>query len=138
VTLAAFAAEKRTALFEALSAGLPPPFGDFDQAALNQGKAKGFPLMGPTRFEPNAVFFEFHFPDPNGAPILLTVKVEPPEGIVYMPVPEWVVAQVWEGEVLGSFRFESEARQMLAKFESGLEPDENASQFDEEQVVGKR
>ncbi len=138
MTLAAFAAETRALLFEALENGLPPPFGVYDEVAFQEGKAKGKPQMGPTRYEPHAAVFEFHFPDPNGAPILLTVRVAPPERIVYMPVPDWVVAQVWEGEVLGSFRFESEARVMLSAFENGLEPEVNAPLFVAGQALGKR
>lgn len=137
MTLSEFVAETRTTLFQAISDGRPPPIGEFEHALLKEGLAKGKPFVGTTRFEPGHIFFEFIFPDPNGAPILLPVRVIAPERIVFMPVPEWVVAQIWEGEVMGSHRFESEARNLLASFESELASGPNAAHFERVPQIGR-
>lgn len=137
MTLAEFTAETRAVLFEAVSSGQPPPRGDYDATAFNEGKAKGKPYMGPVRYEPATAVFEFIYPDPNGAPIILAVRVAAPERIVFMPVPEWVVQQVWEGEVFGTHHFESDARRMMETFANLLGPDVNADLYDAVERIGR-
>src|SRR5688500_20315769 len=110
MTLSAFSAEKRKNIYDALSNGQPPPVGDFSETLFKDGKDKSKPQMGATRYEPSTIIFEFIYPDPLGAPILLSVRLDAPERIVFMPVPSWVVESIWQGEVSGSYHFGSDAQ----------------------------
>lgn len=126
-----YAAERRLELYEDLSAGLPPREGAFDEQVWKTGKAKGpAPQMGSTRFEPNALLFEFIYPDPGGASVILTVKLTAPERIVFLPVPAWVIESIWQGDVSGSFHFESDATRLLDELEAELEPQTNLKWFE--------
>lgn len=138
MTLQAFASETRSRIFEALQSGDPPPTGEFEQALFLDGKAKGQPLMGTTRFEPEAGLFEFIYPDPNGAPVVLVVRVPSPERIVYLPIPDWVVESIWQGEIAGSYALESEAKSRLAAFAARLEPSANRLEFEAKTAVGRQ
>jgi hypothetical protein len=138
MTLAAFSAEKRNHLFDELSEGLPPTEGQYDEAIFKEGKDKGKPQIGATRYAPDAIFFEFIYPNPTGAPILLTVSLKPSERIVYMPVPDWVVESVWQGNVAGSYRFESEAEMLLREFASSLESGPNEQLFGVTAPIGRQ
>lgn len=138
MTLAAYTADARQRIFESLLAGNLPPEGAFSEEAFREGKAKGTPQMGTTRYEPDAIICEFIYPNSVGAPILLPVRLGAPERIVFMPVPDWVVESIWQGEVAGSPRFESEARKMLAAFERQLAPDKNPALFAEPAPVGRQ
>jgi hypothetical protein len=138
MTLSAFTAATRERLWAAVEKGLPPPEGSFSQERLQEGKDKGGkPQIGATRYEPDAVHFEFIYPVTNGAPVLLSVRVEPPERIVFMPVPDWVVASIWQGDVTGTFRFESEAEAMLKEFRERLSPERNAREMAEPVAIGR-
>lgn len=137
MSLSAFAAEKRTRLFEALSNGQPPPEGEFSEAVFKDGRDKSKPQMGATRYEPNSIVFEFIYPDPLGAPILLSVRIDAPERIVFMPVPAWVVESIWQGEIAGSYHFESDAKRLVEDFQLVLEPDPNAESFGVKPTVGR-
>ena len=135
--LSDFVSEKRRLLFDELLAGHPPPEGTFDEDRFKEGKDKGTPQMGTVRYEPDAVLFEFIYPYALGAPILLTVRIPTPERVVFMPVPAWVVASVWEGDVAGSFRFESEARDFVRGFQTSLEPEVNKDLFYQKVEIGR-
>lgn len=124
-----WAAGVKRSLFADLSQGRPPAQGAFDQALFLEAKAKGTPQMGATVFEPWAARFEFIYSDPAGAAVVLTVTVEAPERIVYLPVPEWVVENVWQGSVDGSYVFEQEADGHVQRFVGSLGPDANAALF---------
>ena len=137
MTLSAFAAEKRTRLFETLSNGQPPSEGEFSEAVFREGRDKSKPQMGATRYEPNVIVFEFIYPDPIGAPILLSVRIDAPERIVFMPVPSWVIESIWQGEVSGSYHFESDAQRLIEEFQSSLQPESNAETFGEKPPVGR-
>jgi hypothetical protein len=137
MTLSAFSAKKRSRLFEALSDGRPPPEGEFSEAIFKEGKDKSKPQMGATRYEPNAIVFEFIYPDPIGAPILLSVRLEAPERIVFMSVPSWVVESIWQGEVSGSYHFESDANRLVAEFQANLLPESNSESFGAKPTVGR-
>ncbi len=131
-----FAAYTRLKILEDLQAGRQPS-GTFSEERLREARAKGKPQMGTTRFEPDAIQFEFIYPDPQGSPIIVTVSITPPERIVFMPVPAWVVESIWQGEISGSAHFESDARRMLASFQALLEPETNAALFGERAKVGR-
>ncbi|HRK20405.1 MAG TPA: hypothetical protein PLX06_01265 [Fimbriimonadaceae bacterium] len=137
MTLQAFASETRNQIFEALQSGNPPTIGEFEEARFLDGKSKGKPLMGATRFEPDAGLFEFIYPDPNGAPVVLVVRVESPERIVYLPVPSWVIESIWQGEITGSYALESEAQCLLRDFSARLEPNANRLEFEAKAAIGR-
>jgi hypothetical protein len=137
ISLNVYAAQKKRALFDDLRAGNPPSEGTFDEAIYKEAKAKGAPTMGATKYAPDALTFEFITQDPQAAAIVLSVRVEAPERIVFMPVPDWVVQTIWQGEIDGSYRFESEARAMLEQFSGLLEVGKNAELFGAKMALGK-
>lgn len=129
MALNTFVAEKRLALFEALQAGLDPSEGDYDADLLREARLKGSPQLGATRYSPDRVVVEFIYPDPQGATALVAVSLSVPERIVFLPVPEWVVEAIWQGEVDGSYHFESDARALLQSLEADLAPEANLKWF---------
>lgn len=126
MTLNAYSAAKKLAIFEDLKKGLAPSEGAFDEAVLKEGKVKGEPQVGATKYEPNIIHLEFIFPDPKTTSTILVVKLDPPERIVFLPVPSWVVESIWQGEISGTYHFESEARRLYG--ELGLELEAVANQ----------
>ncbi|AIE85245.1 hypothetical protein [Fimbriimonas ginsengisoli] len=137
MSLNQYAAERRLRIFDELRAGRSPSEGSFDEAVLREARAKGQPQMGSTTYAPDAILFEFIYPNPTGAPILLEVRLDPPERIVFMPVPSWVVESIWQGEISGSAHFESDAYAMLETFRQSLEPDRNSEQFEARPAIGR-
>ena len=129
MTLNEWAATVKTEIFDDLTQGKPPRVGHHDDSVLRDGLVKGKPQMGTTTFEPNAATFEYIFPDSNSTATVLQVCVDAPERIVFMPVPEWVMEEIWQGDVAGSAHFESEATEMLRRFTSELEPGMNDKWF---------
>jgi hypothetical protein len=134
-SLNAFSASKHRALFEDLRAGLDPSEGEFDSSLLKEARAKGNPQMGSTRYEPNSIVFEFIYPNPQGAAIIVSVRIASPERIVFMPVPAWVVETIWQGEIDGSYQFESDSYRLLEELRGRLEPDQNAELFQKKQAT---
>lgn len=124
-----WAAAMKTQIYDDLSVGKPPPLGRFDEAVFRAGQVKGKPQMGATTYEPNAATFEFIFPDSHSTATVLQVIVDPPERIVFLPVPEWVMEEIWQGDVAGSPHFESEAQELLRRFTAELEPGANEKHF---------
>lgn len=129
MNLNAYSAQKRLAIFEELRTGRSPSEGEFDPSLLKECRAKEPPQLGSTRFEPWSIIVEFIYPDATGASLVLTVRLASPERIVFLPVPEWVVESIWQGDVAGSFQFESDATRLLSSFEQELEPDNNQKWF---------
>jgi hypothetical protein len=127
--LATFVAEARQNILEDLLGGQEPRTGEFDRALLNESRRKGAPQMGTTRYEPHCIQLEFIFPDSRSASTVFTVTLEAPERIVFMPVPNWVVENIWQGSVEGSYCFESEAKEFLKEFIAVLLEEENARHF---------
>ena len=117
------------AFFEDLKRGWPPRDAEFDEAVFKEGKVKGAPQMGTTRYEPNAIIFEFIYPDPKTTATVLSIRIPAPERIVFLPVPEWVVETIWQGEIDGSFHFESEAIKLVGGLQAELTPDVNLKWF---------
>lgn len=124
-----FAASKRLAIFDELVSGREPSEGEFDAQVLKEAKSKGSPQVGTTRYAPHALTFEYIYPDPTSTATVLSVTVTPPERIVMLPVPDWVVESIWQGEIAGSYHFESDARAHLDAFLAELEPDANLKWF---------
>ncbi len=129
MTLSTYVADLRARIFRELQAGTEPTIGTYDADALRGARAKGQPQMGATRYRPDAVLFEFPFQVPSASALIVVVEVPAPERIVFMPVPDWVVENIWQGDVDGTYRFESEAQGMLAAFERELEDVENRKWF---------
>lgn len=122
-----FAAAQKRAIFDDLYDGKSPSVGSYEEALLRDAKTKGKPQMGPTRYGQNEIHFEFAYPDPNGAAVILTVTVPTPERVVLLPVPDWVVESIWQGEISGSYHFESDAQRLVEDFQSLLSPEANAA-----------
>lgn len=129
MTLNAWAAATKTEIFSQLQEQREPDGCEYDAQVLRDCFDKGKPQMGVTEFEPNSAIFEFIFPDSNSTSAVLRVRVSAPERIVFLPVPEWVIEEVWQGDVSGSAHFESEAQAMLDRFQGELAPGANEKHF---------
>ena len=129
MTLNAYTAEKRLAIFEDLKAGREPREGQFDAALLAEGRIKGQPQMGSTRYGPDAIRIEFIYPEHGSTATVLTVTLESPERIVFLPVPDWVVENIWQGDITGTHHFESEAMMLYEALGEELTPSGNVKWF---------
>jgi hypothetical protein len=129
MNLREFVAATKRSIFEELSRRQTPSLGTVDAARLADAFSKGRPQMGATNYQPDQIEFEFIFPDPGQSPVILVVSVVPPERIVFMPVPDWVVEDIWQGEISGSFVFASDCDRMLHEFHQVLQPDSNSALF---------
>lgn len=130
VSLNHWAATRKLAILESLRAKNEPSEGEFDRALFRQGIVKGPAQAGSTRYEPDAVHLEFIFPDTSSTSTVLTVTLVPPERIVYMPVPDWVIEDIWQGSVSGSYHFESDALALAEEFSRQLAPANNPRHFE--------
>lgn len=130
MNLNAWLAQKRRGILESLTAGQPPAEGEFSEEVLVEGRVKGAPQMGAVRLEPRRVMLEFIYSDPASSATILTVTLEPPERVVFLPVPDWVVESIWQGEVTGSAHFESDAMRLVQAFEQELREEANARWFE--------
>lgn len=128
VPLNQFVADLKRLVLTDLVAGKLPA-GEFDEALLKLAVTKNTPQMGITRYEPNRIILEYIFPDSASSPTILEVSFAPPERIVYLPVPSWVVESIWEGEIRGSFHFESHAVRLLEELQALTTPGPNAQIF---------
>lgn len=127
--LNAFAAELKRQIHENLSAASPPPLGEFDEAEFRELCDFGAPQMGATLFEPGAFLFEFIYTNAPGGPRVFGVRVPSPERIVFLPVPSWVVEEIWQGEIDGRFEFYSEAVALVEALRRELDEAANAKWF---------
>ena len=133
-----YVAEKRLAIFDDLKRGHSPREGAYDEHALADAKVKGQPQLGSTRFEPDSIHIEFIYPDPSTSASVVTVTLQSPERIVFMPVPSWVVESIWQGDIDGSYHFESEAAVLFREFEQQLTPEQNAELFGQHKMATGR
>lgn len=129
MNLAQFVAEHKRQLLDDLKAGRDPSVGEFDLNRLKEGRIKGEPQMGTTRFAPDHVILEFIYSDPRGAATVLPIRVTTPERVVFLPVPDWVVESIWQGEIDGTYVWESEALARVAAFQASLAPEPNREWF---------
>lgn len=127
--LGSYAAGLKREIFEDLVAGREPRQGRFDGGVLKEGQAKGKPTMGGTRFLPHTITFEFVYSDATAGATVFSVEVDAPERIVFLPVPEWVVETIWQGEIAGSYHFESAAMAMVDGFRGQLTAEANTALF---------
>jgi hypothetical protein len=130
MTLNQYTAQKRMGILEDLQAGHEPREGSFDPAVLREARTKGAPQMGTTRYSPDAISLEFIYPDALSTATILTVKLNPPERIVFLPVPPWVVENIWQGDIAGTYHFESDAERAVESLKSELTPNGNRKWFE--------
>lgn len=138
MNLREFAGERQRIIFEALQRGQEPPIGTYDEDTLKECRRRTQVQTGTTRYRPDRLLFEFIFYEQSLGPAVLTVEVAAPEPLVYMPVPDWVIEDVWQGEVTGTFRFESEARELLNVFSETLFSEANQAYFADRQPPKNR
>ncbi len=129
MSLNAYAAEKRLAIFDDLKRGIPPREGTYRVELLREAKAKGAPQMGSTHYTPAELVFEFIYPDAQSSATVLSIHLDSPERIVFLPVPGWVIESIWQGEISGSYHFESEALRLVEEFRASLASEANAGLF---------
>ncbi|MCS7190756.1 MAG: hypothetical protein NZ843_04030 [Fimbriimonadales bacterium] len=138
MTLREFVRDQIRAVFDALKAGNAPPVGEYDPATLRECQRRALPQVGATRFLPDAIILEFIFQDASLGPAVLSVRISAPEPIVYMPVPDWVIEDVWQGDVTGSFRFRSEAERLLQAFSEQVFTERNRVFFERADLPKRR
>jgi hypothetical protein len=92
--------------------------------------------MGSMVVRPDRIDLEFPFASSEGT-VVVSVSVRTPERVVALPVPSWVVENVWQGTVEGSFAFERDAMAMLAELAASLEPEANKAHFGPRPSVGR-
>ena len=85
--------------------------------------------MGSTRYTPGEILFEFIYPDPLTTATILTIALPSPERIVFMPVPSWVIENIWQGDIAGTHHFESEANRLMQDLQDELTPPHNRKWF---------
>ena len=125
-----FVSDARRRVFDDLVNGVPPSLGSVDLDAFAKARDRGKPQLGTTQFGQHEVRLEFIYPDSRTAAILLEVCIPTPERVVFLPVPGWVVEQIWQGEITGSYAFESDATALLEAFRQDLTPDANLRHFE--------
>ena len=130
MTLNQFAAEKRLAVFDDLESGREPREGNYDPILLKEARAKQPPQMGATQYTPSEIIFEFIFPDRQSSATVLVITIPSPERIVFLPVPSWVVENIWQGDIEGTYHFETEALKLVAAFGEELAIHANRKWFD--------
>ncbi len=138
MTLREFVKQQMEQVFSALKAGNPPPVGEYDTTVLKECLRRAQVQVGTTRYAPDAITLEFIFQDPSLGPAVLSVRIAAPEPIVYMPVPDWVIEDVWQGDVTGSFRFRSEAEQLLEAFREQVFGAGNRAHFEKPDLPKRR
>ncbi len=133
-----FIRENLKTLYEALQKRQNPPAGTYDAETLRECFRRTQVQTGTTHYFPDRVVFEFIFTEPSLGPAVLSITVPTPEPIVYMPVPDWVVEDVWQGDVTGSFRFRSEAEQLIEQFRTQLFSEQNLAYFERHRLPKRR
>jgi hypothetical protein len=133
--LSQFVAQTKRDLWDDLKSGRDPRVGRFDSAVLAEGRTKGEPQIGAANFTPTTITFEYIFSDGRGATTILSVTVDAPERIVFLPVPSWVVETIWQGEIDGSYHFESDANAAVESFRAELDPSANLRWFGPRQAT---
>lgn len=137
MTLNEYSAKKRREILDDLVEGRDPREGDFSAQDLAEASKKGRPQLGPVVYDPWHMTLEFVFAAPGGESVVIPVRLASPERIVYLPVPEWVVENVWQGDVAGSFHFESHALALVQAFQDLLAQDANGGLFDSRLKQGR-
>lgn len=136
MTLGQFIADCKIRLLAELESRVEPSFGTYDVHQWpGSSRVKQVQIGSATPF-PHNVEFEFILTLEEGSEVF-TISVPAPERIVYMPVPEWVLISVWQGEVSGSYHFESDATRMTDRYVALLTSGTNESEFNKTHKVGR-
>ena len=136
MTLNEYLSKLKRELYEKVVNGVVPEQGECDAQRLSELIAQAKPQIGTCVIKPNQLVFEFLF-NLSDSTVIFPIVIVPPERVVFMPVPEWVVESIWQGEVAGTYRFESEACKLLSGFESALSPDNNPALFEQQKPIGR-
>lgn len=129
MTLNEYVARKKREILANLERGGQPGEGRYDSQVLADARVKGSPQMGATTFTPSTISLEFIYSDARSAATIFTVTLDAPERIVFLPVPEWVVENIWQGSIDGAYRFASDAERSYANLGAELSEQENAKWF---------
>ena len=129
MTLSEYLAATKRAIHADLVKGDSPKLGKYDEDALAMLRSRGEPQMGVTVLKPENVRFEFIYPHSDGSVELLAVDLQPPERIVFMPVPAWVIETIWQGSIDGSHHFESDAKRLQHELLESMKPLQNKKLF---------
>ena len=135
MTLSAYLAELRNVIFRDLQGLKPPSVGSFNMDSYKE--LTGQPQMGSVTYLPHQIRLEFIFKNPVGAPKVFEVSLTPPERMVFLPVPTWVIQSIWQGEISGSYHFESDAESLVNALIEKLKPVENAELFNSTEMSPK-
>ncbi len=136
-TLAVFVARNKREIWEKLNLGQPPHIGEFNLDVYTAIKSRPGVQIGTVTFSPSSITLEFLFPDPTSISAILPVILSVSERIVFMPVPTWVVESIWQGDIDGSYHFESDANALLAKYQEELTVSGNEKWF-QKQLAKRR
>ncbi|MHB1461687.1 MAG: hypothetical protein ACYC1M_10440 [Armatimonadota bacterium] len=113
MTLREFIAEKRNTIFEQLKLHQKPE-GRILSEHFDEAIQLPIIQLGAIRYTPHGVILEYSFRSEGDTQvIIIPISVHTPEPVVFLPVPHWVHAQIWQGEVKGSFHLASEARALV-------------------------
>ncbi len=132
MTLNEYLARQKRKAYDDILSGVAPHGFRCDVALLRDLIERGKPTMGTAVLKPDLIVFEFIFSLDDAQTEVFLVELDPPERIVHLPVPEWVIESIWQGEVQGSYHFESDAKFLIDKFASELEPLLNAKWFEKQ------
>ncbi len=132
MTLNEYLAQQKRSAYDDVLSGVAPQGSRCDEARLRDLHERGKPTMGTTVLKPDLIVFEFIFSLDDGQTEVLAVELDPPQRIVFLPVPEWVVESIWQGEVQGSYHFESDAKVLMEEYATELEPLHNATWFEKQ------
>lgn len=130
MTLSEYVARKKRELLSNLESGVPPTEGSYDPRVLADAKLKGRPQLGATVFSPSTIALEFIYSDGRTTPTILTIVLPAPERIVFLPVPPWVIEDIWQGSVDGAYHFESDALRLYENFGKELSEQGNLKWFE--------
>ena len=135
--LSSYVGRLKRELWEDIKANREPRIGEFDAALLAGMRSKEAVQIGTAIYRPDQIILEFLFPEASGVPTILSVSITPPERIVFLPVPEWVIETIWQGDIDGSFHFESDAKLLLDKLLTLVTAEGNKPLF-EKQLAKRR
>jgi len=128
--LNAWLAKAQRTILEDVLESREPSLGEFDPNLLNEARVIGNPQLGTVQYFPQSVTVEVVFSKPGVTALILPVALAAPERIVLLPVPDWVIESIWQGEITRSYHFESDALAMVQDFTQLLEIERNSAIFE--------
>lgn len=128
--LSAFAAREKRRIYESLQARMSPDGVSFDAELWQRAADLASPQMGSTIYRPDRILFEFLYAKPGAETVVLTVELPVAERIVFLPVPGWVIENIWQGDIDGSYHFESDASRLIEDYGAEIGPEANLRWFE--------